>query len=55
MVTGSWSGRPLPAPTPPTDRPDRWQVLTVRRGRVVYIRGYEERPAALARARVPKA
>jgi ketosteroid isomerase-like protein len=31
----------------------RWQVLTVRQGRVVDIVGFEERDVALARARVP--
>jgi ketosteroid isomerase-like protein len=34
---------------------DRWQVLTVRRGKLVDIRGYERRGDALARARVPTA
>jgi ketosteroid isomerase-like protein len=33
----------------------RWQVLTVRTGRVVDIVGYESRDEALARARVPVA
>ncbi len=33
---------------------ERWQVLTVRAGLVVDIVGYDDRPEALARARVPR-
>lgn len=35
------------------DETERWQVLTVRRSRIVEIRGYDDRAAAFAYARDP--
>jgi hypothetical protein len=44
------SGRGAPA----ADQDERWQVMTLRAGRIIDIRGFEERTAAAAFAGMPQ-
>ncbi len=39
---------------PAADQDERWQVMTLRAGRIIDIRGFEERTAAAAFAGVPR-